>query len=65
MPTIYTTDFNIVCATLGGFTVLFGLVSYLLKEHFYLSEACESKIFCVVSSSSRLSLDGELNPSSQ
>lgn len=29
-----------VCSALGGFITLFGLVSYLLKEKFYLSEAC-------------------------
>lgn len=40
MPTLALTNFNIVCATLGGFITLFGLVSYLLKERFYLSEAC-------------------------
>lgn len=34
------TNFNIVVATLGGFLSLFGLVSYLLKEKFYLGEAC-------------------------
>ena len=39
MPTLAVTNFNIVCATLGGFITLFGLVSYLLKERFYLSEA--------------------------
>ncbi|OJD20049.1 hypothetical protein AJ78_00065 [Emergomyces pasteurianus Ep9510] len=39
MPTLALTDFNIVCATLGGFISLFGLVSYLFKEKFYLSEA--------------------------
>ena len=32
-------DFNIVVALLGGFISLFGLVSYLLKENYYLSEA--------------------------
>lgn len=32
-------NFNIVIATLGGFLSLFGLVSYLLKEKFYLGEA--------------------------
>ena len=32
-------DFNVVVAFLGGFLSLFGLVSYLLKEKFYLSEA--------------------------
>jgi hypothetical protein len=39
MPTLVLTNFNIVCATLGGFITLFGLVSYLFKEKFYLSEA--------------------------
>lgn len=39
MPTLVLTNFNIVCATLGGFVILFGLVSYLVKERFYLSEA--------------------------
>ncbi|PHH61980.1 hypothetical protein CDD81_7671 [Ophiocordyceps australis] len=33
------TNFNITVALLGGFVSLFGLVSFLLKEHFYLSEA--------------------------
>jgi len=36
------TNFNIVVASLGGFLSLFGLVSYLLKEKFYLGEACAS-----------------------
>jgi len=44
MPTLAVTNFNIVCATLGGFISLFGLVSYLIKERFYLSEACEDSI---------------------
>ena len=35
-------NFNILVAFLGGFLSLFGLVSYLLKEKFYLSEACMS-----------------------
>lgn len=35
-------NFNILVAFLGGFLSLFGLVSYLLKEKFYLSEACAS-----------------------
>jgi hypothetical protein len=39
MPTLATVDFNIVCATLGGFIAIFGLVSYLFKEKLYLSEA--------------------------
>jgi hypothetical protein len=41
MPTLAVDNFNIVCATLGGFITLFGLVSYLMKEKFYLSEACK------------------------
>lgn len=39
MPTLSVVNFNIVCAVLGGFITLFGLVSYLLKEKYYLSEA--------------------------
>jgi hypothetical protein len=34
-------NFNIIVAVLGGFISLFGLVSYLLKENYYLSEARE------------------------
>lgn len=45
MPTLALTNFNIVCASLGGFITLFGLVSYLMKEKFYLSEAC--KLVCL------------------
>lgn len=48
MPTLSVVNFNIVCATLGGFITLFGLVSYLLKEKFYLSEALISTIAGVV-----------------
>lgn len=33
------TNFNIITSVLGGFVSLFGLVSYLLKEHYFLSEA--------------------------
>ncbi|MCJ1477368.1 hypothetical protein MMC13_006039 [Lambiella insularis] len=39
MPVLSITDFNVVCATLGGFISLFGLVSYLFKERLFLSEA--------------------------
>ncbi|EPE08797.1 na h antiporter [Ophiostoma piceae UAMH 11346] len=39
MPTLALTDFNIVVSVLGGWVSLFGLVSYLCKETFYLSEA--------------------------
>lgn len=46
-------NFNIVVAVLGGFISLFGLVSYLLKENYYLSEAREFCFFlcCLVPSS--------------
>ncbi|KAK0732644.1 Sodium/hydrogen exchanger family-domain-containing protein, partial [Apiosordaria backusii] len=40
MPTLAITNFNIVLSVLGGWISLFGLVSYLCKENFYLSEAC-------------------------
>lgn len=48
MPTLQVVDFNIVCATLGGFITIFGLVSYLLKEKFYLGEALISTLAGVV-----------------
>ncbi|KAI9685951.1 MAG: hypothetical protein M1820_010711 [Bogoriella megaspora] len=44
MPSLEIVNFNIVCATLGGFITVFGLVSYLLKEKYYLSEALISLI---------------------
>jgi len=37
-------NFYIVAAVLGGFLSVFGLVSYLLKEQFYLSEALISTV---------------------
>ncbi|PKY02452.1 putative Na/H antiporter [Aspergillus campestris IBT 28561] len=48
MPTLSLINFNIVCATLGGFISIFGLVSYLFKERFYLSEALISLLAGVV-----------------
>ncbi|TDZ66025.1 Na(+)/H(+) antiporter 1 [Colletotrichum trifolii] len=39
MPTLAVTNFNIIVGVLGGWVSLFGLVSYLCKEKFYLSEA--------------------------
>lgn len=44
MPKLAVDNFNIVCATLGGFITLFGLVSYLMKEKFYMSEALISTL---------------------
>lgn len=50
MPTLATSNFNIVSATLGGFVTLFGLVSYLLKERYYMGEACKiSQNLCLQS----------------
>lgn len=40
MPVLAATNFNIILSVLGGWVSLFGLVSYLCKESFYLSEAC-------------------------
>lgn len=48
MPTLVISNFNIVCAVLGGFITLFGLVSYLCKERFYLSEALISLVWGVI-----------------
>lgn len=52
MPTLSLVNFNISCATLGGFISAFGLVSFLCKETFYLSEArscrCHITHFCCV-----------------
>jgi NhaP-type Na+/H+ or K+/H+ antiporter len=41
MPELAVNNFNIVLTVLGGWVSLFGLVSYLCKEKFYLSEACK------------------------
>lgn len=55
MPTLVLTNFNIVTAALGGFITVFALVSYLLKEQFYLSEACKcSACLCKAASSDTL-----------
>lgn len=48
MPIIHLVPFNVVTATLGGYMLLFGLVSYLLKERFHLSEALISLLAGVV-----------------
>ncbi|KAK6352865.1 hypothetical protein TWF696_004865 [Orbilia brochopaga] len=39
MPTLIISEFNIVCTILGGFVLIFGLVSFFVKERLYLSEA--------------------------
>ena len=38
--TFKVSNFNRAAATIGGFLSVFGLVSYLCKERFYLGEAC-------------------------
>ncbi|TPX11006.1 uncharacterized protein E0L32_008043 [Thyridium curvatum] len=48
MPTLAVNDFNIVVSVLGGWVSLFGLVSYLCKENFYLSEALISLLAGVI-----------------
>lgn len=48
MPTLVVVSFNIVCATLGGFIAAYGLVSYLLKEKYYLSEALISLVAGII-----------------
>lgn len=54
MPTLALSNFNILLSILGGWISLFGLVSYLLKENFYMSEACESSSFSSRYARSRL-----------
>ncbi|QDS76932.1 hypothetical protein FKW77_004758 [Venturia effusa] len=56
MPTLAVVSFNIVCATLGGFIAVYGLVSYLLKERYYMSEALISLIAGVIFSPSATNL---------
>ncbi|KAK3343755.1 Sodium/hydrogen exchanger family-domain-containing protein [Lasiosphaeria hispida] len=56
MPTLAITNFNIVLSVLGGWISLFGLVSYLCKENFYLSEALISLLAGVVVSPSAIGL---------
>ncbi|KAK0706822.1 Na/H antiporter [Lasiosphaeria miniovina] len=56
MPTLAITNFNIVVSVLGGWISLFGLVSYLCKENFYLSEALISLLAGVVVSPSAADL---------
>jgi len=48
MPSLVLTNFNIVTAALGGFLTVFALVSYLLKERFYLSEALISLVAGII-----------------
>ncbi|KAK9390013.1 Cation/H+ exchanger [Lipomyces mesembrius] len=45
MPTLAINNFNLICTLLGGFVILFGLVSYLVREKMYISEALPSLLF--------------------
>ncbi|KAK9259458.1 Sodium/hydrogen exchanger family-domain-containing protein [Lipomyces tetrasporus] len=48
MPTIVLSNFNLVCTLLGGFIIVFGLVSHLVRERAYISEALPSLLFGVL-----------------
>ncbi|KAK9369915.1 Sodium/hydrogen exchanger family-domain-containing protein [Lipomyces kononenkoae] len=48
MPTLAINNFNLVCTLLGGFVILFGLVSYLVRGKMYISEALPSLLFGTV-----------------
>lgn len=61
MPTLAATDFNVTCWVLGGFITLFGLVSYLLKERIYVSEALISLLAGVAFSPYALNFIDPLN----
>ncbi|KAK8104673.1 sodium/hydrogen exchanger family protein [Apiospora kogelbergensis] len=50
MPSLELTNFNVVISVLGAWISLYGLVSYLLKERFYMSEALISLLSGVVAS---------------
>ncbi|TIC97567.1 Na(+)/H(+) antiporter 1 [Colletotrichum higginsianum] len=56
MPTLALTNFNIVVGLLGGWISLFGLVSFLCKETYYLSEALISLLAGVAFSPSAANL---------
>ncbi|KAI5297601.1 hypothetical protein KEM55_004480, partial [Ascosphaera atra] len=50
MPSLQVTDFNVACATFGGFISVFGLVSYFCKGRLYLSEALIALIAGLIAS---------------
>ncbi|KAK1597674.1 sodium/hydrogen exchanger family protein [Colletotrichum navitas] len=56
MPSLALTNFNIVVGLLGGWISLFGLVSFLCKETYYLSEALISLLAGVAFSPSAANL---------
>ncbi|OLN95285.1 Na(+)/H(+) antiporter 1 [Colletotrichum chlorophyti] len=56
MPTLAVTNFNVVVGVLGGWISSFGLVSFLCKETYYLSEALISLLAGVAFSPSAANL---------
>ncbi|KAK6840198.1 hypothetical protein PG990_011797 [Apiospora arundinis] len=50
MPSLDLSNFNVVISVLGAWISIYGLVSYLLKERFYMSEALISLLSGVVAS---------------
>ena len=46
-PTLDISNFNLVCALLGGFVLVFGLVSFLVKERLFVGEPLVSLLFGV------------------
>ena len=48
MPNIHLSNFNILCSLAGGLLVVYGLVSLLLTETFYIADACEYTIHEII-----------------
>ncbi|RDW41465.1 Sodium/hydrogen exchanger family-domain-containing protein [Yarrowia lipolytica] len=48
MPVLNISNFNIVTACLGGFALVFGLISYVVKEHCYMGEALPALLFGLI-----------------
>ena len=48
MPSLDPSDFNVVVTLLGGFITVFGLVSYLIKERFFISAPLPALLFGVL-----------------
>lgn len=48
MPTLDVSELNIVIAVLGGFTVLYGLISVKIKQKWYLGEALPAMVVGII-----------------
>ncbi|KAK7208103.1 Cation/H+ exchanger [Myxozyma melibiosi] len=48
MPAVVPSNFNYVCALLGGFILVFGQLSYVIRDRLYVSEALPSLLFGMV-----------------